>query len=201
MAGTATNFDITKISAGRVVQLWYGLAIPAVGAIATLHTDGTPDATANPSAKHLGFTDKGAVVTARGEWTDYMGDEQSGPLKTVFAAGEMRITADLLQVEDMNIMQLLSSGFGTLAAITGGQRLGFGVGTQAYTSLAAIWALEADSTKYCIFHIFRSANKSGISFNKSRTEKSIVSADFQGYDIAGRTATEAMGYYYVPTAS
>lgn len=202
---STTNFDISKISPGRAIQLWYGLPIPAPNTVIALHSDGTPDGLTAPNARHLGFTDKGAILTAKGTWKDVNADEQSGAIKTVFDSGMMGIAADLLQTEDMNIMQLLSAGHGTMTTVStpqAGKRLGFGIGTQTYTSLAAIWALEADPTKFCIFHIFRAANKNGIGdLNRSRTEKPMVKADFQGYDVAGRLATDAQGYYFIPDAS
>lgn len=201
MAGTPLNNNVTRISAGREVTIWYGLSIPALNAIATLDpATGTPDALANPNAKHLGLTDKGAVLTAKGSWVDFNADEQSSPVKTVFDAMDMRIGVDALQVEDMDIMQLLTSGFGTLTSPAGGgKRLGFGIGTQAYSSIAAIWKMEADPTKHCIFHIFKAANKGGLSFSKSRKDKSVQPADFMGYDVPGRGEADSVGYYFVPS--
>lgn len=199
MAVTLNN-NVTRISAGREVTIWYGLSIPLTGAVMTVDANGLPDA-ANPNAKHLGLTDKGAVLTAKGSYVDFMADEQSSPIKTVFDAMDMRIGTDVLQVEDMDIMTLLTSGFGTQSAPAGGSRLGFGIGTQAYSSIAAIWKMEADPTKYCIFHIFKAANKAGLTFNKTRKDKSVQPCDFAGYDIPGRVATESVGYYYVPNAA
>ncbi len=202
MAATALNNNVTRISAGREVTIWYGLSVPAAGAILAIDpATGTPDLTVNPNARHLGLTDKGAVLTAKGTWVDFNADEQSSPIKTVFDAMDMRIGCDALQVEDMDIMQLLTSGFGTLTSPAGGKRLGFGIGTQAYSSIAAIWKMEADTTKYCIFQIFKAANKGGLGFNKSRKEKSVQPADFMGYDVPGRGEGDSVGYYYVPNAA
>ncbi len=203
MAGAAFNADVTKISAGRKVDLWYNVSIPAAGAVISLDpTTGAPDLTTNPNAKHLGLTDKGATLTAKASYQDFNADELSSPVKTVFSGQEMSIAAALMQVEDMDIMQLLTSGFGTLTSPSGGKRLSFGIGAQAYSSIAAIWRLEADTTKFCIFHIFKAINKNGIDgFNKSRVEKSTVNAMFMGYDIPGRAETETVGYYYIPNVT
>ena len=51
MAGTADNYTVTAIPQGVIARLYSGMAIPAAGARATLFSDGTPDATANPNAK------------------------------------------------------------------------------------------------------------------------------------------------------
>ena len=53
------NFDKTKVARGPG-KLWLNVALPAAGAVLTLHSDGTPDATTNPNAKHVGMTKAGA---------------------------------------------------------------------------------------------------------------------------------------------
>ncbi len=52
MAGTATDWNAAAIAVTKG-QLWANLAIPAAGARLTVATDGTPDAIANPNAKHF----------------------------------------------------------------------------------------------------------------------------------------------------
>jgi hypothetical protein len=80
MAGTATRYNPLTIPMGIVAQLWANLAVPAAAARITLDADGTPDATANPNAKHLGHTDAGLTVTARETNQDWFADENPFPI-------------------------------------------------------------------------------------------------------------------------
>ena len=54
MPATAKNYD-SAVTAHGPTDIWLSLAIPGAGAEITLFTDGTPDETANPSARHVGM--------------------------------------------------------------------------------------------------------------------------------------------------
>jgi hypothetical protein len=194
MAGTSTNFSPTKIRAGSIGHLWAGLAIPAAGARVTLHTDGTPDATANPSAKHLGLTRAGATARIVPAFDNYMADEFSAPVKTSMSGLEAVIEAELLQVFDTDVMTVLSAGFGTYATASGYVEYSLGVGTQAYTSLALIFPTEADPTKFAICHLYKCFNEAGIdSIGGARKDMSGLKVRFRGLDITSRAVTDTLG--------
>ena len=198
---TASNYDVTKIAAGTKVMFYAGLGIPSAGARLTLHTDGTPDATTYTTAVHLGFTDKGCTLTAKGSWQKYYADDFASPIKVALDATEMSIQADLLQVEDFALMTKLTAGMGTYATGSGYKELAFGIGTVTYESVAAIWASEADSTKFCVFHIYKALNEGGIDgMNIARKgDKAIVKANFTGFDVTSRAATDTVGKYWMQT--
>lgn len=197
MAGTATNFSVTTIQAGTPGQLWANLAIPAAGARLTLHTDGTPDATANPSAVHLGMTKEGATISFKPKVEMYYADEFKSPIKSVVMETEGNIAAELLQVEDTDILQQITQGFGTLSSGTGYKQLTFGSGTLTYTSLALIWPTEADPTKFAVAHLYRSFNESGIDgLQIGRQSQGGLKVSFKGLDITTRAAGDRLGTFW-----
>ena len=125
MAGTATDWNVAAI-ANTKGQIWANLAIPGAGARITLATDGTPDATANPNAKHLGMTREGAAFLVKPKYDQYYADEFVAPIKTNLTEQEMMITAELLQVTDTALLELLTPGVGTKSTGTGYEQVTFG---------------------------------------------------------------------------
>lgn len=196
MAGTATNNDVTVI-ANSPGQLWAGLAIPAGGAALTLDTDGTPDATANPSAIHLGMTREGAVFNVKPAFEQFYADEFSSPIKVRMTALEATLSAELLQITDADVLQKITAGFGTYSSALGYERTTFGVGVQSYTSIALIFPTEADVTKFAVFHLYKAFNENGLdSVAITRKGMSGINVMFRGVDITTRTATDTVGAYW-----
>lgn len=198
MAGTTTNFAATKIRAGSPGQLWAGLAIPAAGARLTLAADGTPDATANPNAKHLGLTRAGATFTVKPSFETYMADEYASPIKTLMGGLEGSIEAELLQIFDLEVLKVLTAGFGTFATASGYDEFSLGIGTQAYSSVALIFPTEADITKFAICHLYKAFNESGIdSIGLTRKDMSGLKVRFRGIDITTRATTDSLGKMWI----
>lgn len=201
MPGTATNFSVTTIKAGTPGQLWANLAIPAGGARLTLHTDGTPDSTANPNAVHLGMTKEGASFTFKPKVENYYADEFKSPIKAVIAETEAMISAELLQVEDMDVLKQVTQGFGTYSTSTGYKQITMGTGTLTYTSIALIWPTEADSTKFAVAHLYKAYNEAGIDgLTIGRQGQGGLKVSFRGLDITTRSAADTLGNYWLQTA-
>jgi hypothetical protein len=197
VAGTATNYGITKIRAGSVGQLWVGCAIPAGSARMTLASDGTPDATANPNAKHLGMTREGATFNVKPGFENFMADEFSSPVKTRMTGLEMTIAAEILQVEDWDILEQITAGFGTRVTDTTFDQLTFGIGSQSYTSVALIFPTEGDKTKYAVFQLYKAFNEAGLdSLQISRKTMSGARVTFRGLDITSRDITDLSGSFW-----
>jgi hypothetical protein len=198
MAGTATNFSVTTIKAGTPGQLWANLAIPAAGARITLDADGTPDASANPNAIHLGMTKEGAAFTFKPSVENYYADEFRSPIKAVIAETEAMITAELLQVEDFDVLKNITAGFGTYGTASGYKQLTMGTGTLTYTSLALIWPTEADATKFAVAHLYKCYNESGIDgLTIGRQNQGGLSVSFRGLDITTRAKADTLGNYWI----
>lgn len=199
MAGTATNWNVAAI-ANSIGQLWANVAIPAAGARLTLHTDGTPDSTASPNARHLGMTREGAKYMVKPTYEDYFADEFRAPIKSQITALEAAITAELLQVTDMALLELLSAGFGTKATGTGYEELALGEIALVYTSIALIFPLEADPTKFGVFHLYKTRNEGGIETDMGRKKLSGLPVNFKGLDIPSRAKADTLGKFWKQVA-
>lgn len=198
MSGSATNFSVTTIKAGTPGQLWANLAIPAGGARLSLHTDGTPLAASNPTAVHLGMTKEGATFTFKPRVENYYADEFKSPIKAVYAETEAMITAELLQVEDFNVLQACTSGMGTYATSSGYKQVTMGTGSLSYTSIALIWPTEADPTKFAVAHLYKAYNEAGIDgLAIGRQGQGGLKVSFRGLDITTRSATDTLGNYWI----
>lgn len=199
MAGKATNWNTAAIANSKG-QLWANLAIPGAGARLTLHTDGTPDSTANPNAVHLGMTREGAKYMVKPTFEDYFADEFRAPIKSQLTQIEAAITAELLQVHDSDLLALLSNGFGTRTTGTGYEQITFGEIAMVYTSIALIFPLEADPTKFGVFHLYKARNEGGIETELGRRKLSGVPINFKGLDITSRAAADTIGSFWKQVA-
>lgn len=199
MAGTATDWNVAAI-ANTKGQIWANLAIPAGGARLSLHTDGTPDGTANPNAKHLGMTREGAQFLVKPKFEQFYADEFTAPIKTGLGEQEMMISAELLQVTDTALLELLTPGVGTKTVGTGYEQVTFGQRAIVYTSIALIFPTEADPTKFAVFHLYKGLNEGGIDIKTGRKILSGVSLSFRGFDITSRAIADTAGSFWKQVA-
>lgn len=195
MPGTALNYSTTLLTnAGIIAQFWYGLAIPGAGARLTLHTDGTPESVANPTAKHLGHTTEGWEFSAKAETEDQSVDELVTPVDTILTNLNVAIAANLAQTQDFSVLQLLASGFGTFGTAAGYEQIQMGTPSGlVYASVALIIPTKADVTKFQIYNLYRSKNDSGIANQIKRKGMGNNPVSFRGFAISSRAATDQVG--------
>lgn len=199
MAGTALNYDSTLIQAGNAGQLWAGLAIPGAAARLTLDADGTPDATANPNAQHLGMTREGSTGAITPTFEDFFADEFPSAIKSRMTAVDMSVSCEILQVVDHAALSLCCQGWGTPGTdsstyeeITVGQAASIN-----YQSLALIFPLEADPTKFGVFHLYQAFVDGGLTaLQISRKIMSGATINFKGTAITTRAATDTVGNFW-----
>jgi hypothetical protein len=197
MAGTATRYDVAKIPAGIIVQLWADLAVPSAGNRLTLHTDGTPDATANPSAKHLGHTDAGLTISAAETIQEFFADEVPYPISASTDTSELTLAGSALQVEDEELMKILAANIGTYSTAAGYKQITLGYkSTIAYTSVAAIWPTPMDATKFTVVQLYNARNTTGFSFQIGRKVRASSAFTFKGYGLTARAAADQLGNYW-----
>lgn len=196
MAGTATNFSPTTIKAGTSGYLWANVAVPGAGARMTLHTDGTPDATANPSAVHLGMTKAGATFTIKPSFENYNADEFRAPIKSSIMAVEMTLEAEILQVEDFSILEQCTLGFGTKTTGSGYEQISIGTKTLTYVPIALIWPTENDATKFAVVQLYKAINTEGVALQVARQSQGSCKVSFKGHDIVTRAAADTMGSFW-----
>jgi hypothetical protein len=200
MAGTATNYDVTTISAGSVGILWYDVAVPGAGARMTLHTDGTPDATANPDAVPLGMTRAGSKISVGVQTVDHFADEFAEPIKTTVEQLDGMIECELIQVFDLAALTAITAMAGTVASGSGYEQVRFGRKAPATAPIALIFPTEADPTKFAVFQLYKSVNVAPFAFDKSRKTMSGIACQFKAYAIPTRDATDTLGSFWQQVA-
>lgn len=192
MAGTATSWKTTNL-AQNAGQLWVDLAIPGAGARLTLDADGTPDATANASAKHLGATKAGVKVMAKSALLDFFVDEFRAPVVRGVDTVEMGISGELVGVTDSILVAFLLPGVGTYATASGYKQVQIGRKAIAYSSIAHIYPLIEDTTKFGIFAVYSALNNTGVEWAIARKELGSTPFAFVGNEITSRAATDTLG--------
>lgn len=196
MAGTATRYDSTLIRAGSVGQLWYNVAVPSASNRITLHTDGTPDSTANPNAKHLGMTMAGATCKVTTSITDFFGDEFQEPIKSVVEQVEATIEGSLIQLFDVEALTALTQAVGTAGTGTGYKQFQMGRKEPSYAPIALIFPTEADATKFAVFNLYKALNTAPLEFNVGRKAMTEIPFSFKGYGITTRAAADTLGNFW-----
>jgi len=192
MAGTTLDWKTAKI-AQNAGQLWRGLAVPGAGARLTLAADGTPDATANPNAKHLGATKGGAKLMVKTTLQKFYVDEFRGAVVTNVDAVEMGISAELVGVTDMELMAWMLPGVGTRATASGYDEVAIGAKAIGYDSIALIFPLVEDITKFGVFHVYNGLNDAGVEWAQSRKEQGFTPLSIVAYEVTSRAATDTLG--------
>lgn len=193
MAGTALNFNAAQIT-NQYGWFWVGLAIPGAGARITLFTDGTPDATANPSAKHLGHTTEGWEMTANASSEDQTVDEQVVPVDSFVTELAVALAANLAQTQDISgVLQYLVQGFGTYGTAAGYEQIQLGITPIVYTPSALITPTKNDITKFMVYNLYKSKNDSGLANQIRRRGLGNNPVAFRGYGITSRAATDTTG--------
>lgn len=196
MAGTARDWSSAKIPRGVEYHIWAGLAVPAAGARLTLFTDGTPDATANPAAVHLGRSDDGAELLYKPSFDHSSSDEFSAPYRSFITTEEMRINASIRQVMDMDILNKLTVG-GTKTAGTGYEQTTFGgLSTLTTSSFAVIFKNPEVAAKYCVWQIYKGLNDGGIQFRIQRTKDGSSPISIVAFTIDTRAAGDQLGSFW-----
>jgi hypothetical protein len=197
MAGTATRYDATKIRAGQIGQLWANLAIPAAGARLTLATDGTPDATANPTAVHLGMTKAGSTGKIGMTVTDQFADEFPDPIASSYDQTEVTLDGALIQIFDEEMLKIVTANFGSYATAAGYKQFTFGSKALTYPSIALIFPTQMDPTKFAVFQLYKAMNVSGLTIGAiDRKGMSETPFSFKGYGIPSRAAGDTHSSYW-----
>lgn len=197
MAGSALNFNSAKVTS-NYGWFWVGLAIPGAAARITLHTDGTPESVANPSAKHLGHTTEGWEMTAAASTEDLTVDEQVAPIDTAITDLAVALAANLAQTQDISgTLQYIVQGFGTYATAAGYEQIQLGITPLVYTACALISPSKNDVTKFIVYNLYKSKNDSGLANQIKRRGLGGNPVAFRGYGITSRAATDTVGNFWL----
>ena len=195
MPGTAKAYNTALVELGPG-DIWINVAVPAAAGRITLHTDGTPESVANPSAKHLGMTAEGARLIYTPTLNNFESDEQTAPIITQLSGEEAKIEGSALQVLDMALMTYLMTGatFGSAASYE--QNTFGGKQTVATFTVAYIAPIYADPTKFMVVNLYKAYNAAGVSADVSRKKMAVIPFSFTGLSISSRAANDQLGNWW-----
>lgn len=198
-SATAKNWRVAASSLNPA-NVWGELATPGAAARLRIHeADGTPDATANASAFHFGYTKGGVDLMVAPSYDKFYGDEFRGPIITSIGELQMGIAGEFGGVTDFVAMTKLLSGIATYAtgALSGDDAAytEMRIGTKAitYASIAAIFELRETAGEWGIWHLYSALNDAGLKWKQSRKEQSFSAFNLVGFEITTRAATDTMG--------
>lgn len=206
MAGTARDYSTAKIIKGPV-DIWLDVAAPAAGAEVVIDSTSnvhTPDATANPSAVHLGLTTGGLSVLMRPGVANNEADELTSPYRSILQSeeivlspkGALQFTGGSSRL-DITSKLLLGS---TASTPTGKRKLtGGGLTTITFRTVMAIWQTPEDASKYEYILLYRSFNDAGLAFDLSRKSDAASDLAFRGFSDTSRAAGDQIYQWVVKT--
>lgn len=205
MAGTADNYVVEAVligpckiyaDLGTGSGQWDG----AAGVRLILHTDGSPDATQNPNAVHVGWTQDGAEWLVKPNVLNFIPDESLDPVISRVQDEEKVISASAWQVGDMDLAEILMPT-ATRSDVMGSKGLTFGgSGVLSYTSVAVIAPLEGDPTRFAVFHLYKAFNDQGLAAQLTSKKTTASPIAFRGQGIGTRAAGDRAGRYFITNA-
>ncbi len=187
-----TNFSPNKVAKGPGL-IWYNVEVPAAGARLVIDTAGVPSGTGNTSAKHIGYTASGATFTVSKTVERFFADEEANPISQAITESIATITADIMLVDDFDVLELVTRGVGTRVTAAGIESITGGISGFNGTSMAVIFpttASTAAAPKYGVFHLYNAVNEGGFDVALSRKSLSQSGVTFTGLAVSGRAVTD-----------
>lgn len=183
-------------------QIWIKLAIPGAAARLTLHSDGTPDATTNTTAMHLGATKAGSKLMIKSTLDKFHVDEFRAPVVSNISDISMGISAELVGVTSLVMLTEMLPGVATYATTPSSfSEIRIGVKAITYTCAACIFPLIEDTSKFGVFNIYSSLNDTGVEWAQARKDLGFTPISLVGYEITTRAVTDTLGAVWKQIAS
>lgn len=143
MAGTAKNLTNTH-TIWNPCDIWTGCSAPAPGSKPTLHTDGTPDATANPTAKHGGILKGNVKWSYKSTYREATSHQLTAPHRRRRSAETVRAEGQWAKVLDTDILDAFVDGV-TVSTVSGGKLVEGGGKRDISSTCAYLIAERVDS--------------------------------------------------------
>lgn len=197
MAGTSKAYTAAATISGPV-DIWYDVGLPGAGASPTLHTDGTPDATASPACIHAGMLKTGGKVGVQAELQEKTSDNLTAPYEVTLLTATMTVGGDLLQLASApNLVQIAPGA--TTATDTGKTGVTFGaLTTPNYTVLLAVWA-KKDPTKFMAAILYNGYQSKGFDMTLNRKEDAAAEVEFKSLAVTTRATADQCGALWIGT--
>lgn len=193
MAGTAKSYDATKIILGPG-DLWAKVAVPTAGNRLTVHTDGTPESVANPTAKHIGMTKEGCEVSYKPSVEEFTADELTSPFLSRIVGEVLAIKGEMFQVFDWALLAAMTVG-GTYNTNMAYEELTIGGKSDVVTVSVALIAPDINNptTKFVVAQLYKSYNKEGWAFRVTRKQPASLPFNFEGQAVTTRASGDQVG--------
>lgn len=199
MPGTAKNYNQNQIILGPS-DVWLNVAVPSAASRLTLDADGTPDATANPNAIHLGMTVGGTTFEYVPEVQDFTSDELTAPHLSRIISERLTLKGEFLQVFNWSLLASMTVG-GTrnvnTNTSTGYEELTIGGQSTISTYSIALIGQDIQGTnQYWVVQLYRSFNRAGFNFTVTRKDQSRAAFEFNGMAITSRATGDQIGNFW-----
>lgn len=199
MAGTAKNYNANQIVLGPS-DLWLNVAVPSAASRLTLDADGTPDATANPNAVHLGMTAGGVTFEYVPEIQDFSSDELTAPHLSRIISERATLKGEFLQVFNWALLEKMTVG-GTknvnTNTSTGYEELTMGgLSTISTFSIALIGPDISGTNQYWVVQLYKTFNRAGFNFTVTRKDQSRAPFEFNGQAVTSRASGDQIGNFW-----
>jgi hypothetical protein len=196
MAGTAKNINSAR-TIWNPCDIWVGCSIPAAGAKPTLHTDGTPDSTANPSAKHLGILKGNVKWSFKSTLMEARSHQLTAPHRRRRGAEELKVEARWAQVLDTDLVDAVVDGV-TVSTVTGGKIVEGGGKREITTTCVYIIAERVDSPgDYICLVVLDAAFTEGLEITFDQENESDSPLGISGNAIPSRADGKQLFIYYL----
>jgi hypothetical protein len=203
MAGTTDNYLVTRwgIGPARAYANLGGTANApwdlADGVRLLLHTDGSPNATQNPNAVHLGGTEGGEEWSVKSTKTDFFDDEHMDPQTSRVTQEEAVLSGSLRQVSDMAV-QAIMNPTATRSDVGGSEGLTWGKSSPVivFRSFAVIWPVEGSTTLFNVFHIYKGYNDQGMAVQISSKKAAASPFAIRAYGIPTRAENDQLARFF-----
>lgn len=188
---TARTYTVADITHGPV-DIWLSVAAPGAAALATIDVTAgvaTPDATANPSAYHLGLSTGGAELMYKPSTNQVFADELTSPYRSILEAEEVVISPKGMLQAGQNLVRAnkLMVG-GTLTAPGTGDKITVGgLQTITYFTVMALWMQADSATKYNYWILYKAFNDAGLALQLTRKNDAASDITFRGFADSART--------------
>lgn len=198
MPGSPKLYSAAQIQRGAV-DLWVNVAEPASGThTITLFTDGTPDATANPNAKHLGLLEGAAIGDYAPKYDLEKVDQDTAPVVAFLTDEEATIQAVMKQQSFQNVLQYcLPPGFFSSGTLDEGVTLGQGGNIIASPVTLACIAPSADPAfKWSVALLYKAIPIAAFKTSLGKEKTAVYEVKFQGLSDLTRPAGDRLGSLY-----
>jgi hypothetical protein len=200
MAGTAKTYTVAEMMRGPG-DFWLDTEVPASGATPgrlTIAADLTPDATASPTASHLGMTPEGTEMSLKYTVEEEFVDEFPAPVRTTIVGEE----AHIVQILNLPLLIAMTQNLSTLKSGSGYKQATFGgkvtITPKSVALIAQIPGTDA-APKAQVFQLYSAINEAGFDYQITRKKRAEASFDWKGYAVPGRTQGDQMGSYWIQT--